>query len=99
MSEPTVLYGKRGAVAQIALNRPAVLNAYNVRMRDELFVALEAARDDPDVRAALISGSGERAFCAGADLTEFGSAPSQLLPVKRAGNAIFGACSPACESP
>lgn len=79
MSEPTVLYGKRGAVAQIALNRPAVLNAYNVRMRDELFVALEAVRDDPDVRAALISGSGERAFCAGADLTEFGSAPSQAI--------------------
>ena len=79
MVEPVVLYGKRGAVAHIALNRPEVLNAYNVRMRDELFGALEAVRDDPDVRVAVISGSGERAFCAGADLTEFGSAPSQAI--------------------
>ena len=74
-----MLYGKRGAVAHIALNRPEVLNAYNVRMRDELFGALEAVRDDPDVRVAVISGAGERAFCAGADLTEFGSAPSQAI--------------------
>ena len=73
------MYGKRGAVAHIALNRPEVLNAYNVRMRDELFGALEAVRDDPDVRVAVISGAGERAFCAGADLTEFGSAPSQAI--------------------
>lgn len=55
------------------------MNAYNVRMRDEFFVALEAVRDDPDARAAVICGAGERAFCAGADLTEFGSAPSQAI--------------------
>lgn len=75
----TILYGKRGAVATITLNRPRVMNAFNVRMRDELFVALEAVRDDPDVRAVVVSGAGERAFCAGADLTEFGSAPSQAV--------------------
>ena len=73
----TILYGKRGAVGTITLNRPRVMNAFNVRMRDELFVALEAVRDDPDVRAVVVGGAGERAFCAGADLTEFGSAPSQ----------------------
>ena len=70
------MYSKSGAVAHIVLNRPRVLNAYNVQMRDELFVTLEAVRDDPDVRVAVISGAGERAFCAGADLTEFGTAPS-----------------------
>lgn len=75
----TILYGKRGAVAIITLNRPKALNAYNVRMRDEFFEALEAVRDDPDARAAVICGAGERAFCAGADLTEFGSAPSQAI--------------------
>ncbi len=74
-----VLYSKSGAVAHILLNRPEVLNAYNVQMRDELFLTLEAVRDDPDVRVAVISGAGERAFCAGADLTEFGSAPSQVI--------------------
>ena len=75
----TILYGKHGAVATVTLNRPRVMNAFNVRMRDELFVALEAVRDDPDVRAVVVSGAGERAFCAGADLTEFGSAPSQAV--------------------
>ena len=79
MTEPVVLYDKSGAVAHITLNRPRVMNAYNVQMRDELFITLEAVRDDPDVRVAVISGAGERAFCAGADLTEFGSAPSQVI--------------------
>ena len=73
------MYGKSDAVAHIVLNRPRVMNAYNVQMRDELFVTLEAVRDDPDVRVAVISGAGERAFCAGADLTEFGTAPSQAI--------------------
>ena len=79
MVEPVVLYSKSGAVAHIVLNRPRVMNAYNVQMRDELFFTLEAVRDDPDVRVAVISGAGERAFCAGADLTEFGTAPSQVI--------------------
>ena len=74
-----MLYSKSDAVAHIVLNRPRVMNAYNVQMRDELFFTLEAVRDDPDVRVAVISGAGERAFCAGADLTEFGTAPSQII--------------------
>ena len=74
-----MLYSKSGAVAHIVLNRPRVMNAYNVQMRDELFFTLEAVRDDPDVRVAVISGAGGRAFCAGADLTEFGTAPSQVI--------------------
>ena len=74
-----MLYSKSGAVAHIVLNRPRVMNAYNVQMRDELFFTLEAVRDDPDVRVAVISGAGGRAFCAGADLTEFGTAPSQII--------------------
>lgn len=78
MPDPTILYSKNGSVAQIVLNRPDVLNAYNIQMRDELFITLEAVRDDPDVRSIVISGAGERAFCAGADLTEFGTAPSQV---------------------
>ena len=71
----TIIYNKYQAVAHIQLNRPQVHNAFNTAMRDELYQALEAARDDPDIRALLISGTGNN-FCAGADLTEFGSAPS-----------------------
>ena len=65
-------------MARISLDRPAVLNAYNVQMRDDFSEALAAVADDPDVRALLITGEG-RGFCAGADLTEFGSAPSQVI--------------------
>ena len=75
----TVLYSKRGPVARVLLNRPEVINAYNLRMRDELFETMEAVRDDPDVRVVLLGGAGSRGFCAGADLTEFGSAPSQVI--------------------
>ena len=75
----TVLYQKEGSIAWVTLNRPQVLNAYNLDMRDELYTTLEAVRDDPEVRGMVLCGAGDRAFCAGADLTEFGSAPSQAI--------------------
>ena len=75
----TIIYEKHGALARITLNRPRVLNAYNIQMRDDLFEALTAVADDPDVRCLVFAGAGERAFCAGADLTEFGTAPSQVI--------------------
>ena len=77
-SPPTVIYDKDDGVAWIILNRPSVLNAYNIEMRDELYQALEAVRDDPDVAVVILKGEG-RAFCAGADLTEFGTAPSLAI--------------------
>lgn len=81
MSEqrPTVLFEKRDDIAVVTLNRPDVVNAFSVRMRDELWEVLTAVRDDPDVRGMLLTGAGERGFCAGADLTEFGTAPSQTI--------------------
>ena len=75
----TVVYRKAEGVAYISLNRPRVLNAYNTEMRDELFQVLEAVKDDPEVVVVVFRGEG-RAFCAGADLTEFGTAPS-LTPL------------------
>ena len=77
----TLLYEKRGPVARISFNRPQVLNAYNVQMRDDLSQALSAVADDSEVRALLVTGEG-RGFCAGADLTEFGTAPSQVIARK-----------------
>ena len=74
----TIIFEKREAVAHISLNRPDALNAYNVRMRDDFSEALTAVRCDDEVKALIISGQG-RAFCAGADLTEFGTAPSQAV--------------------
>ncbi len=72
----TIIYTKSSqGLAFLSLNRPGVLNAYNVQMRDELYELLGAVADDPDVRVVVLKGEG-RAFCAGADLTEFGTAPS-----------------------
>ena len=76
MTEPLVLYDKTDGIALITLNRPAALNAVNLAMRDELWGLLLAVRDDPDVRVAVLRGAVERAFCAGADIKEFGTAPS-----------------------
>ena len=75
----TITLDVDGGVAEIALNRPRVLNAHNMQMRDDLYEALEAVRDDPDVNSVLLRGEGDRAFCTGADLTEFGTAPSRVI--------------------
>lgn len=75
----TVIYEKKGNIAYVTLNRPEVLNAYNIRMRDELYQVLGAIKDDPEVRVAIFRGAGERAFCAGADLSEFLTAPSPII--------------------
>jgi enoyl-CoA hydratase/carnithine racemase len=66
-----------GPIGIVTLNRPQVLNAYNVAMRDALHEALGAVRDDPEVRVLLLEGSG-RAFSTGGDLAEFGTAPSPV---------------------
>ncbi len=74
----TLVFEKRDGVAWLTLNRPEVLNAINLRMRDELWEAMHAVRDDPDVRVVIFKGAGERAFSAGADISEFGTAPSYV---------------------
>ncbi len=74
----TVRFDKRGAVAWITLNRPRQLNAYNMAMRDDLFTALSAIHDDPEVRAMVLTGAGP-AFSTGGDVSEFGSAPSPTV--------------------
>ncbi len=75
----TVIYEKQEGIGHITLNRPEALNAYNIQMRDELFQVLGAVRDDTDVRVVVLRGAGERAFCAGADLSEFLTAPSPAV--------------------
>lgn len=75
----TVRYTKLGPVATIEIHRPEVINAYNIKMRDELFQVLEATRDDPEVHGVILHGAGSRGFCSGADLTEFGTTPSQTI--------------------
>ncbi len=75
-ADQTILYEKQGHIAYVTLNRPQVLNIYNVCMRDELYEALSAVKADTDIHVVILKGAGEKAFCAGADLTEFLSAPA-----------------------
>jgi enoyl-CoA hydratase len=68
MTYTTLLLDREGAVATITLNRPEVLHALNATMFDELEDAFTALAADPAVRAILLTGGGERAFAAGADI-------------------------------
>lgn len=71
----TLIFEKRGDVAHVTLNRPEVLNIHNVQMRDDMFEVLSAIKGDTEIRVAVFSGAGEKAFCAGADLSEFLTSP------------------------
>jgi enoyl-CoA hydratase len=70
--------GPSGAIAWVTLNRPDKHNAVNLQMRDELWSAMEWLRADPDVGVIILRGAGDAAFSAGADITEFGTAPSYV---------------------
>ena len=65
-----VLYEKKGAIAYVTFNRPKVLNALNQAVFAELKATFEDARDDADVRGVILSGAGDKAFAAGADISE-----------------------------
>jgi len=68
MSYEFVQYEKRGRIAYITLNRPQVMNALHLEAHLELKEVWEDFRDDPDAWVAILTGAGERAFCAGNDL-------------------------------
>src|SRR5258706_16006101 len=68
-----VLYEKRGAIAYVTVNRPKVLNALNQGTWADLRTAFEAAREDAAVRGVIVTGAGEKAFIAGADISELAS--------------------------
>ena len=72
----TVIYERTGNIGYVTLNRPRVLNVYSVQMRDDLYEILNAIKVDGEIRAVIFKGAGEKAFCAGADLSEFLTAPS-----------------------
>lgn len=82
MTEPSVLFETRGAVALVTLNRPQALNSFTRQMHQELWAALDRIEADKSIRALVITGAG-RGFCAGADLAEFDFKPGPKL-VERA---------------
>lgn len=68
--ETYVIVEQRGVIAIVTLNRPEAMNAVNSRLRSELRAALATVSNDPAVRAVVLTGAGDRAFCAGQDLAE-----------------------------
>jgi len=81
-----VLYEKKGPIAYVTLNRPKVLNALNTKTWENLRAAFEAARDDDEVRGVILSGAGDKAFIAGADINEL----AQLTTVEGEESSSFG---------
>jgi len=71
----TLTFEKKNHIAYVTLDRPEVLNVHNIQMRDDMLEVLNAVRDDDEIRVTVFSGAGEKAFCAGADLSEFLTAP------------------------
>ena len=69
-AEPAVLVEQDGAVAILTLNRPQTLNSFTRQMHHELWAALDQVEANRAIRALVLTGAG-RAFCAGADLSEF----------------------------
>ncbi|XUU59337.1 crotonase/enoyl-CoA hydratase family protein [Erythrobacter sp. HA6-11] len=67
-----ILVEKAGGIATITLNRPEKMNAYTRHMQGEICDAMDDIDADDSVRAVIFTGSGDRAFCAGADLTPEG---------------------------
>jgi enoyl-CoA hydratase/carnithine racemase len=86
----TILYEEKDAAAYVTLNRPKVMNALNQKAISELRAAYEDARDDPQIRGAIITGAGERAFIAGADIGELAKAtPIEAERQTRAGQRLL----------
>jgi enoyl-CoA hydratase/carnithine racemase len=65
-----VLYEKKGSIAYVTVNRPKVLNALNTPTWKDLRTAFQDARDDAAVRGVILTGAGDKAFIAGADISE-----------------------------
>jgi len=87
-----ILLERRGRVALITINRPDKLNALNIATRKELAEALDELRNDEEVRVVVITGAGEKAFVAGADINEFaGRTAIQQRAVMKARSVLTAA--------
>ncbi len=86
MSYETILFEQQEGVATITMNRPKALNALNSKLLGELNATLDKIAADEDIRVLVLTGSGEKAFVAGADIGEL----STLNPVQARYFAING---------
>jgi dihydroxynaphthoic acid synthetase len=81
-----VIYGVKDGIAKITINRPERHNAFRSRTLDELTAAFEAAEEDTSAGVVVLTGAGDRAFCAGGDISEMGALDPQV------GRKFLGKC-------
>jgi enoyl-CoA hydratase/carnithine racemase len=89
MSEPVLVRERRGAVLILRLNRPEARNALSLALINDLGLGLDDAEQDPEIRCVVLTGTGDRAFCAGMDLADFARGGSDVEADPR-GAAGFG---------
>ena len=73
----------RGQVLIVTLDRPETHNALSTEMRKALIKVWQEYRESNELRAAILTGSGEKSFCAGADLKEIGDYYNSMTPIER----------------
>ncbi len=89
MSEPSVVTETRGAITVLRINRPDRRNAFDLDVMAGLGNGLESADSDPAVRAVVLTGTGDKAFCAGMDLRAFAGGELEVSAGQDAGIATF----------
>jgi enoyl-CoA hydratase/carnithine racemase len=92
MSEAVVARSEQAGWLELTINRPAAMNALNAEVLDELTAAVAELRARDDLRGMIITGAGEKAFVAGADITGLpGLGPAEAVAFARHGQGILDA--------
>ena len=90
MAYETLMFDKRDAIGYVKINRPEKLNAMNHKVMEELFDCFQALHKDVEVRVVILTGSGEKAFVAGADINELaGQTPIEGKETSQFGQRVF----------
>ena len=87
----TLLFEKRGRVGIITINRPDKRNALNIKTREEGAALLDELRNDDSVGVVVITGAGDKAFIAGADIAEFAGRTASMQRDVMTGRSLFTA--------
>jgi enoyl-CoA hydratase len=95
----TILYEKANNIAKVTLNRPEALNALNSTVYNELYDVFEAIENDDEVRAVILTGSGEKAFAAGTDVAEMANMNTLeiqkfMATIRKASDRIYSVTKP-----
>src|SRR5712692_7049326 len=86
MTYEALLYEKRDGIGTVIINRPEKLNALNQRVMEELHACMESIQKDSEVKTVILTGAGEKAFVAGADINEL----ALQTPVNGKEFSLFG---------